>query len=339
MFPKDKTEDTIVPFITHFSEAFANSTNVQVDILTLMFPLSEDYFYEKIKVYTIGSGYKKNFQMAPYLIKAILKGIYLNKKKNYDGILCFWYGQSTLIGRVISLITKTQQIVWMLGQDVKKNNKYLKWIKIPVNQIVMVSHQQRDIFYRNYKIHVKKIANVAIDPKRFPEINNGKRNIQILGVGNLSPLKNYSLFIDIIQVLKKEFPNISAVLCGGDGEDKNLLLDKVNDFGLSNNIKFTGTISHKKVLDFMNNSTVFLHTSKFEGNPTVVQEALYSGCHVISTIPMEKSSEISTFFYSLEKEEIISKIRSILSNQKHLVKRVEKFKITDTIDVVYRAFF
>ncbi|NMH86668.1 glycosyltransferase family 4 protein [Flavivirga algicola] len=339
MFPKDKAEDTIVPFITHFTETFVNNTDAEVDILALMFPLSKDYFYEGIKVYTIKSGYKKKLKMFPYLIKAISRGIYLDKKNNYDGILCFWYSQSTLVGKVISKFTRTPQIVWMLGQDVKKNNKYLNWIKIPAHKIIMVSNQQRNIFYKNYKIYVKKIANVAINPKRFPKINNEERKIQILGVGNLSPLKNYSLFIDIIQVLKKEFSNISVVLCGGDGEDKNSLLKKVDDFDLSNNIKFTGTIPHKKVLNFMNNSTIFLHTSKFEGNPTVVQEALYSGCYVISTIPMEQSSKMDTFFHSTEKDEIINKIKNILHNQKFLAKRVEKFKMTDTIDTVYKAFF
>ena len=339
MFPKNKSEDVVVPFITHFSEEFANSTDVQVDILSLMFPISKDYFFDKIKVYTIGSGYKRNFRMIPYLIKAVLKGTYLNRKKKYDGILCFWYGHSALIGKMISIIPKTQQAVWMLGQDVRKGNRFLNWIKVSPHQIVMVSHQQRDIFFKNHNIYVQKIANVAINPKRFPKINKNKREIDIIGVGNLSPLKNYSLFIDIIHALIKEFPDISVILCGGDGEDKKLLLKKVNDFDLTNNIKFIGTVPHKKVLDLMNNTSVLLHTSKFEGNPTVVQEALYSGCQVISTIPMEGGSEIDTFYYSISKVEIINKIKSILNNQNFLAQRTEKFKMTDTINVIYKTFF
>ncbi len=339
MFPKNKKEDVIVPFITHFSEEFANSTDVKVDIITLMFPISQDYFFDKIKVYPIGSGYKKGFRMIPYLIKAILKGVYLSRKYHYDGVLCFWYGHCTFIGRIISFFSKSLQMVWMLGQDVKKGNKFINLVKIPANKIIMISHQQRDIFYNNYNTYVQKIANVAINPKRFPEINKDKRRIHIMGVGNLSPLKNYSLFIDIIYALKKEFPNISVILCGGDGDDKKMLLEKVRDYDLINNIKFTGTVSHKKVLDFMNNTTVFLHTSKFEGNPTVVQEALYSGCYVVSTIPLEKSSEMDTFYHSINKVEIINRIRSVLNTPEFYAKRIEKFKMTDTIDVIYKAFF
>ncbi len=338
MFPKDETEDTVLPFITHFSEEFTNATNIQVDILTLMFPISKDYLYNKNKVYTIGSGYKKGLKRIPYLIKASLKGIYLHRKNNYDGILCFWYGQCALIGKIISKTCKIKQIVWMQGQDVKKNNRYLDWIKINNNQIIMLSQQQRDFFYKTKNTYITKIANVAIDKKRFPELNKKRRNIEILGVGNLGLLKNYSLFIDIIQVLKMEFPNIKTIICGGDGENKNSLIKKINNFGLSKNIILKGQISHKEVLDYMNDALVFLHTSKFEGAGVVLQEALYSGCKVVSTIDIEKSSNMSSFYYSLKKEELINKIRCFLKTPK-TVERLEKFKMSDTINTIYNAFY
>lgn len=337
MFPENEDKNVVLPFITQFTQEFSNSPDVHVDVLTLMFPKSENYFFENIRVYPVGSGFKKSFRIIPYFIKAIFIGIQLCRKNKYEGILCFWYAQSALIGKALSKIFKIKQIVWMLGQDVKKENKYLKIIKINPENIIMASAQQRAIFYENHKIYVDKIANVSIDTKRFPELNTRKRNIDVLGVGNLGLLKNYALFVAIIAELKLQFPTIKAVICGGDSGEKENLIKQAEISGIAENIFFTNAVPHKKVLEYMNDATVFLHTSKFEGNPGVVQEALYSGCQVISTISMEDSETMDDFFHSTEKIELTEKIKYILKNPPP-AKRVEKFKMKNTINVIREAF-
>ncbi|MGK4566194.1 hypothetical protein [Flavobacterium sp. 3HN19-14] len=149
MFPEHAGEDVIVPFITHFSEAFSDHPDCEVDMIALMFPSkSEPYNFGKITVYPIDSGYKKNVFILPYLIKAVFKGIQLQRKNKYDGILCFWYRECAFIGQIVSRIFKVKSLVWMLGQDVKKNNIYLRLLKFPRQQIIMMSAQQRDIFMR-----------------------------------------------------------------------------------------------------------------------------------------------------------------------------------------------
>jgi glycosyltransferase involved in cell wall biosynthesis len=263
MFPMDKSEDSIVPFITHFTQQFAAITDIKVDVMSLMFPQTQKYNFGKVRVYPIGSGYRKSFRILPYLIIAIVRGIQLQRRNNYDGILCFWYRECALIGKVLSRIFNIKLQVWMLDQDVKKENKYINLLKLPKNEIIMISKHQKIIFKENFNVNT--IANVAIVRSGFPKLNKNERPITILGVGNLSILKNY-------------FDSINAIICGGDSGDMVNLENKIRALNLSGNIKFTGTISHKEVLDFMNNSICVLHTSKFEGSGTILHEALYSGC-------------------------------------------------------------
>ncbi len=259
MFPIDKSEDIVVPFITHFTEQFAENTDVKVDVMPLMFPQIKKYSLGKVTVHPIGSGYKKSFRIVPYFIIAILKGMQLQRKNKYDGILCFWYRECALIGKVLSRFFNIKLQVWMLGQDVKKENKYIKLLKLPENELILLSEHQKNIFKENFKLDIKTIANVAIDRSRFPNLNLNERPITILGVGNLSVLKNYSLFVDIIDDLKKEFKSINAIICGGDTGEKGNLENKIATLNLSKNIKLVGSISHKEVLEYMNNSVIFLH--------------------------------------------------------------------------------
>lgn len=338
MFPLNQSEDVVVPFITHFTKDFANKTDVEVNVMSLMFPKTAQYSYENVSVYAIGSGYKKSIWIVPYLVLAIIKGIRLQRKNNYDGVLCFWYRECALIGKFLSRFFNIKLHVWMLGQDVKKDNKYISLLKIPENEIIMMSEHQKIIFKENFNLDIKTIANVAVDTTKFPKLNESERTITILGAGNLSALKNYSLFIDIVHLLKKENPAINAVICGGDSGEKKTLEEKIIALGLSENVNLAGSIAHKTVLDYMNNATVFLHTSTFEGGGTVLQEALYSGCHVLSTIPMENSESLETFFYSDDKHALAERIQSILKGTRK-IERVEKFKMEDTIKTVYDSFY
>ncbi|WP_298221335.1 glycosyltransferase family 4 protein [Flavobacterium sp.] len=338
MFPVNESEDIVVPFITHFTERFAETTSVEVDVMSLMFPQIKKYRFGKVLVYPIGSGYKKSFRIIPYFIIAIIKGIQLQRKNKYDGVLCFWYRECALIGKFLSRFFNIKLQVWMLGQDVKTDNKYVPLLKLPENEIIMMSEHQKMIFKENFHLDIKTIANVAIDRNRFPKLNQNERPITILGVGNLSILKNYSLFVDIIDELKKENPSIKAMICGGDSGEKKNLEEKIIALDLTENITLTGSISHKEVLNYMNNAVVFLHTSMFEGGGTVLQEALYSGCHVISTIPMEDSKSLETFFYNEDKLALIQRIISVL-NKPLCAQRVEQFKMEGTIQTVYDAFY
>lgn len=339
LFPQNHEEDHIAPFISQFSTAFTENTNVEVDLISLFFPKSKPYKYNTINVYPIGSGFKRYYVFLPYLIKAIYKGFMLCKKNKYDGILCFWYRESSLLGKILSSIFKIKLRVWMLGQDAKSTNKYPKLLKLSGEEIIMISEHQKLIFFNDHHIEAKRIANVSIDIRKFPQLNTSNREITILGVGNLSDLKNYSLFIDILFNIKKEFKDVKAVICGANRGDKANLEKKINALDLQNNILFTGSISQKEVLEYMNNAKIFLHTSKFEGSGTVLHEALYAGCNVVSTIPIEKPSHIEdSFFYSTNKTELENRILTVLKSD-FKAKRIEKFKMEDTVKEIYDSFY
>ena len=108
-----------------------------------------------------------------------------------------------------------------------------------------------------------------------------ERNIDVLGVGALTDLKNYSAFIDTVVELKKTHPEISAVIVGGGPEEEALKL-KIGALGLKENIVLAGIVRREEVLQYMNRSKVFLHCSEFESFGMACAEAIAMGMSVVS---------------------------------------------------------
>ncbi len=336
IFPKNASEDAVVPFIIQFAQKFGAHTNVKIDVISLMYPFTtKHYSIDGIEVYPIGSRFRTSIYKVPYLIRAIYKGSQLCRKNNYDGILCFWYRESALVGKILSSLFRKKLTVWMLGQDINKDNLYLKLLKIPTPQLIMISNQQRQFFYQNHQLKVNTIANVAITRELFPELNMMARNIDVLGVGNLGALKNYTVFIELLADLKSK--HLKAAIIGA-GEELEMLKEQAFQLGVADNIQFLGSVSHAQVLAQMNNAKVFLHTSKSEGSGTVLHEALYSGCKVVSTIDIEDGERLKSFYFSTHKQELSVAIQRFLADTS-TPERVEHFKMEDTVAAIYNRFY
>ncbi|WP_108803811.1 glycosyltransferase [Aquimarina sp. Aq107] len=337
LFPGNKDEDTIVPFIYQFCNYLdTNYNDLEIDVITLRYPIKKkEYNINSIKIYAIGGGFKTKLNSILVISKAFIKALKLFRRNDYDGILSFWYSDTAILGKLLKFIFRVKHFTWLQGQDVKANNKYFKLFRPSADQLIVVGKNHQKVLKKHWGITAKKIANVAVDTNTFPELNTGTRTIDIIGVGNLGALKNYSFFIEIIFELKKILNTINVVICG-DGEEKEILTAKIDTLGLRENITLMGYVPNNEVRNLLNNSKLLLHTSQFEGNSMVVQEALYSGCKVISTFPL--SENITNFFYEDNKVDLIKTSTGLL-NKKQEIQRVRHFKIEETAAVIYSCFF
>ncbi len=137
-----------------------------------------------------------------------------------------------------------------------------------------------DEFYRNHGIRPQYIIHNAIDPQLFP-LAPAEKDIHILGVGSLMPLKRYGLLVEAVHTLKQSLPAINALHCG-EGEDREKLQAMIAGYRLEDNLSLIGKKSHPDILRLMQRTKVLLHPSSYEGFSTVCLEALYAGAHVVS---------------------------------------------------------
>jgi glycosyltransferase involved in cell wall biosynthesis len=338
IFPKDAKEDTIVPFLAQFFDYFSRQyAHLEIHICTLYYPHKKTkYLYNNMVVHSLGRGFQSKIKGFFTVLKDFFELSKLQREYQFDAMLSVWYLKPALLGKLMHFFYKIPYIVWLQGQDVQKNNKYLKYLSFKNEHLLVVGENHKKILEANFKNKKISIANVAIIPSGFPELNTSFRKYDVIGVGNLSTLKNFSFFIDIIYELKKTNQNINAIICG-DGEEKGGLERKIINLELSDNIKLMGYVTNKEVRKLLNNGKTYLHTSHFEGNSFSIQEALYSGCKVVSTIPL--GSVFENFYSSATKIEIIQKINEYLKKSEKECKRITAYRVRYTAEVVYDLLF
>ena len=204
----------------------------------------------------------------------------LNRECEVTGILSFWCTECAFLGKYFGKKYAIKHFIWILGQDARKKNNFVSWIKPAPENLLAMSPFLAGEFYENHYIKPAHIIPNGVSVSSFPPPDSNK-DVDLLGVGSLIPLKQYDGFIRIVKKLNASLPNISAVICG-KGPEENYLKRMILDSDLQKNISLPGERPHDEVLRWMSRSRVLLHLSYYEGFSTVCLEALYAGAHVIS---------------------------------------------------------
>jgi glycosyltransferase involved in cell wall biosynthesis len=312
-FPKNESDTSCLPTIQQFALSVKKLyPNIQIIVLSFQYPFtSGSYYWNGIEVIALGGKNKPGLFRVITWVKAYRQLQKMNKKFKLIGLLNIFYGECAYVGTKFAERNSLLYFSWLQGQDAKLNNRYVKRISSKGEHIIALSDFLQTEFFKNHHIRPKHVINNGILASAFPELNTSKRTIDILGVGSLIPLKNYSYFIEIISEIKNNFPSVKAVIAG-KGEEFESLRNLIFDLQLQDNVQLLGERNHKEILDVMNNSKIVLHTSKYEGSCSVLYESLFSGCKVISTCN-PSNLNYPAFDYITDKRKIINKINNILS--------------------------
>ena len=110
----------------------------------------------------------------------------------------------------------------------------------------------------------------------------------VLGVGRLAEQKDFSTLIGAFDILRKKIPARLIIL--GDGEERSHLENLIQAFGLQELVDLPGFDTNP--FAFMRRASMFVLSSKWEGLPGVLIQALACGCPVVSTNCLSGPSEI-----------------------------------------------
>ncbi len=101
----------------------------------------------------------------------------------------------------------------------------------------------------------------------------------VLGIGRLTYAKNFSLLIESFHDLRKQIDARLMIL--GEGPDRATLVNLISSLGLSRDVLLPGFVPNP--YSFLKNCSIFVLSSRWEGLPTVLIEALACGAPVVST--------------------------------------------------------
>lgn len=120
----------------------------------------------------------------------------------------------------------------------------------------------------------------AVNAEFMHEIYRGKRRKVIVGAGRLSEQKNFSLLIDAFSRIHSKHSEYSLIIYG-EGVIKYRLEQQVEELGLRDVVSFPGYVDN--LGDMIEDASLFVLSSNYEGMPNVLMEAMALGLPVIST--------------------------------------------------------
>lgn len=269
------TERTIVNLSN-----FLTSKNYEVGILKFSSTKSHYTLHSKIKVYTI---YTKSLSKLITKLSTYLK-VRRNVKKIKPDIIIIMpeeiaiYALLFLLGIRIPIIVSERNDPYKMPW--KKVSRILRHFSYKLsNGFVFQTENARDYF--NPKIIKKSLVIPnSLDLDKLPSPHIGERSKTVVSVGRLFKQKNFNLLIDAFVDVHLKLPEYTLLIYG-DGPLKDELNSKIKNLEASSYIKLMGNTND--VLKLINDASVFVLCSDYEGIPNALMEAIALGIPSIST--------------------------------------------------------
>ena len=213
------------------------------------------YFDKSINIYKVKNFGRRSF-FGKYKLKKLIKDI--------DPDIIHTHGSKT--SSIISSIkTKNYKHVATI-HGVKKNKKIYEKadLIIGVSDKALEGINHETICINNWWYQkLKKIQN--------------KNNKYALAVGRLEKVKGFDLLI-------ASWKNISTnLVIIGSGKERNKLNELIEQNNLSEKVKIIDAVKKEELLNYYQDASVLIISSRDEGGPRVALEALYLEIPVIST--------------------------------------------------------
>jgi glycosyltransferase involved in cell wall biosynthesis len=281
-FPANEQDSTCLPAQQLFIKKFAKGyPTVTIIVLSLHYPyINTLYHWNGVLVIPFNGRNKKKADKL-LLWRKVWKTLRaIRNRETIIGLLSFWCTECALLGHYFSRRFKLLHYCWILGQDAKKDNRFVRFIKPVPLELIALSPFLAGTFERNHNIRPAHMIPNGVDASIDKNVVSN-RAIDLLAAGSLIPLKQYDVLIRSVGQLINDFPSLNVVLVGA-GPDEARLQNLILDAGLHQHITMKGEMSHELLLELMRQTKIFVHPSSYEGFSTVCLEALHAGAHIVS---------------------------------------------------------
>lgn len=184
-----------------------------------------------------------------------------------------------------------------LFSSIKK--RLLAWARCRNQQWVSVSKNNQELICNSLSICTGEVMCIyngvdvkssleALCPRDFDlfrhqlieELSLPNNSQLLLTVGRLSHQKGYNILIPVIPYIANEFPDV-IFLWAGEGEQRDLLTSKVNEYNIKDKVVFLGFRSD--IPRFLKAADLFIFPTLYEGQPFAILEAMSSGLPIVTS--------------------------------------------------------
>ena len=200
-----------------------------------------------------------------------------------------------------------------------KSRTIMKTLYKKADGFVFQTEEARSYFSKKIQDKSVVIAN-PVDDRFLKTKYIGEKSTEFINVGRLNEQKNQMLLMESFKDVIKKYPNYKLLIYG-EGSLKNELSMYIKDNKLNNNVKLCGNVDD--IENILKDKKGFILSSKYEGMPNALMEAMAVGMPCISTDcpcggPREliKNNINGLLVKSNDKNELVSAMYKIIENDK-----------------------
>ncbi len=318
-FEKNTSMDLSINFVTASTEGFKITS-----------------FSDKIHMHYLDIGKKGKLHdqsmkdLLLYSYKAYKYAKKLISKHSYDFIHAFFGIPCGYIAMKLGL----PYLVSLRGSDVPFHNPKYEWLdklffeslsrKIWAKSAFVVANSnglRETALKTSPKQSIELIFN-GVDTEFYspcPKVPHEK--LRVISVGRISKIKGYDV---LIKALSKLSDKVELTLIG-DGPELHTLQNQARELGFD--VNFASRLEKEKVVEYLQQSDVYMLTSLSEGMSNSLLEAMSCGLPIVTT-PVGGADELLSdngFIIEKESEEAILKaVRLYLTNKELRISQGEK---------------
>ena len=153
------------------------------------------------------------------------------------------------------------------------------------DRILAVSESLRTQIYKHFQQEAIVVHNM-IGEEFFAQslgVKSRKHSISLVTVGSLLRVKGFDILVSALCELDKRYSSWSLKIVGGGIEEKSLK-KQIEQCGLENKIKLVGRKGKQEIISILQESDVFISSSRSENFSVAVLEALSTGLPVVATL-------------------------------------------------------
>lgn len=316
---------------------------------------------DKVKIKYLIENVKPNKEKWKRTIKS--KRLFAFLKESIKSLYCLFLRRTRTINAIkqidsdVIISTRTLFNNWTgkyASKTIKKvawehnhhhgNVKYAKKVVIScknMDKLVLVSKSlkkfyEKELKEKNYQCKTRYIPNVIeYLPKELASLKEKK----LISIGRFSREKGFPDLIEVFKIVHEEDKNIKLDLIG-DGAQRNMIVDKIYEYKLENEINVHGFLEKEKIYPLLKNASLYIMTSYTESFGIVLIEAMSFGVPCIAYTSAEGARDLiedginGYLIPNRDQNKMKEKILELLSDNKKLKelgmnarKTSEKYKI------------
>ena len=284
-FPRDEEDYFCIPPLQAYLPALRKERpDLKVTVVALHYPYEErTYQWHGFEVHALG-GNNVSSPTGKFLLwrKARRRLRQLHKAHPVQAIHSLWLTECSWLAQQVGRKLSIPVVATVQGQDALKANRYLSSLDLNKIKVVTLSQRAADLLQRSRMVPDVRVIPWGLPSEDVADHILSPRDVDVIGVGNLVDVKNWSHFLAVLERLRRNKPFAKAKLIG-DGRLRAALEQEAEDRQLTGMLEFTGELPRPEVLQLMRRSKVLLHTARYEGQGYIFEEALASGMRIVST--------------------------------------------------------